>query len=161
MPGVVEVASAVSSRIYAAGHFQYKDDGGIRNALWYDLASTKIALIAGDAPIRYVDHNIDTGDSEQSVIVAFTDVLVIVIDLNFREKPVIAKTRVIPRSSLTSLSVGDLTNAIGRQSQAWPSKLAITLTYGDAEFQLPFRYGSNVAELAALVPSVALDLDRR
>jgi hypothetical protein len=158
----IAVASDVCTRIYRAGPFEYDHDRA-----WYDLASSQIALIAGEAPILYIDHNINStgNDNRKAVIVAFTDHVAIIIDLTFtpnsNDNGKNLGARVIGRKSLSALSVGEVTNAIAYRNNDWPRRISLTLTYGSETFTLPFHSHNRegMPQLAALAPKLAEDLN--
>ncbi|WP_166793199.1 hypothetical protein [Cryobacterium lactosi] len=153
-------ASDVCNRIYRVSESAIDVIDG--NPSWFDQASSKIALIVGDAPIRYLDHNIATTDEKRAVILTFTDGVLVLIELDFDKDSPEADTRVIGRSELQGMSVGAVTNAVGYAGAEWPKRVAVSLVYGADTYNLPFRsYDPHLAlELAALVPSLAVDLNR-
>jgi len=158
---LLAVASDVCTRIYEAGDFDFVD-----NRFWYDLASSQIALIAGDSKILYIDHDINTAHSDNTTakIVAFTEDVVIIVDLTFSAGSTRngrnLGARVIGRRELSAFTVSDVTNAIGYTQDDWPKKASVTVTYGDETFTLPFRsYGPAGLQVAQLAGGLAKDLN--
>ena len=156
------LASEMCNRIYEAGPFEYDDDRA-----WFDQGASQIALIAGDSKILYVDHNINAAgnDNTNAVILAFTEDVIIIVDLAFttgsNDNGRNLGARVIGRKNLSALTVGDVTNAIGFTNGDWPKRVALTLTYGEDSFTLPFRSYTRdeFPRLVELIPRLALDLN--
>ena len=158
----IALASEICNRIHEAGPFAYEYDRA-----WFDQASSQIALIAGDSKVLYVDHNINAvgNDNTKALILAFTEDVIIIVDLAFtagsNDDGRNLGARVIGRKNLSSLSVGDVTNAIGFTNGDWPKRVVLTLTYGEDSFTLPFRSHSRdeFPRLVELIPRLALDLN--
>jgi len=156
------LASEMCNRIYEAGRFEYDDDRA-----WFDQAASQIALIAGDTKILYVDHNINAvgNDNTKALILAFTEDVIIIVDLTFtagsNDDGRNLGARVIGRKNLSALTVRDITNAIGSKNGDWPKRVVLTLTYGEDSFNLPFRSHSRdeFPRLVELIPRLALDLN--
>ncbi|MCS5721083.1 hypothetical protein N1028_02375 [Herbiconiux sp. CPCC 203407] len=153
----LKVASEVINRIYEAEAFSIDE----QNRTWLDQAATQIALIAGDDEIRFIDHEINVGSSVAGRIVAITDNLLIVADVDPESSGGLESVRIIARRSLVSLKIEQVTNAIKYEGGDWPRALRVTLGYGGESFSLPFHKWRRhlVAEMSLLVPSLARDLN--
>lgn len=155
----VSKASDICNRIYHCRPHQISVDGG--NPPWFDQASSKIALIAGDDEIPYIDHNIGETVEGVGTIVAFTDDVVIVIEINAPVTRKEAPTRVISRKDLRTLEVDTVSNAIGYTGRTYPERIGAVLGYANGDtFALPYKHADQTlsAEFAALLPSLATDV---
>lgn len=135
------------------------------NAEMIRQAATLIATLAGDNAVVYLDHNKDTDDERTNgtMIVAFTEKTLLILELKRPQGLWEISTRAIPRDSLRDLQVERLSSAIGASAESWPSAIRVKASYGEAvTLRLPFRAASFPAqrqELAALLATLVTDLN--
>jgi hypothetical protein len=119
--------------------------------LWWQRACNGVALLVGDAPIRYLDHDFTHyRGSDGGTIVAFTDHIVAVARVA-KAHPQPVSLIAISRATMTTLEV----------SQPWgDDSTAVRVEFGEHAFELPMssRPSESVEELRQLVPSLALNL---
>ncbi|PPH95696.1 hypothetical protein C5C56_16125 [Rathayibacter sp. AY1D1] len=154
----ISKASDICNRIYRAHDGAIRVDRG--NPVWFDQASSKIALIAGGNDVLYVDHSIGRTGEGVGTIVAFTQDVLIVIEIDESVSKLEAPTRIISRRDLRALEIDTVTNAIGHSGKQYPNRIGATLTYSADKFALPYVHADLqlCAEFAALLPSLAADV---
>ncbi|PPF36350.1 hypothetical protein [Rathayibacter sp. AY1A3] len=126
---------------------------------WVRQSASQIALIAGASPILYLDHSVDPYDNPIGQVVAITDAVVVVVDVNASRQNPSAVSSVFNRTAITSLVVDSVTNN-EKEGDDWPRSISVRVSVGGKELTLPYRpYSPHlIRSLSELIPDLAKDI---
>jgi hypothetical protein len=131
-----------------------------RSGWFYELAA-RVSLIVGDAPIKFSTHSLTDSSEQDGQAWLFTDDVIVIAAVKGNNTRYDLTVEVVGRTKLVDLSVGHVSDPLTDHAD-WPKRLEITVSYSTGHSaQLPLsRYSRQLAELAALTPTLAKDLNQ-